>query len=57
VLQDVDRKEQQGDRGRVGIGKGFLHRTNVMTKLEVQTTVELIRFVSNNPLVSTALTE
>lgn len=28
-----------------------VHRTNVMAKLDVQTTVELIRFVTNNPLV------
>lgn len=34
-----------------------VHRTNVMAKLDVQTTVELIRFVSSNPLVSSTLAE
>jgi DNA-binding NarL/FixJ family response regulator len=34
-----------------------VHRTNVMAKLDVQTTVELIRFVSGNPLVSSTLAE
>jgi DNA-binding NarL/FixJ family response regulator len=34
-----------------------VHRTNVMSKLDVQTTVELIRFVSSNPLVSSPLAE
>jgi DNA-binding NarL/FixJ family response regulator len=33
-----------------------VHRTNVMTKLDVQTTVELIRFVASNPLVGSVLT-
>lgn len=32
-----------------------VHRTNVMAKLDVQTTVELIRFVTGNPLVHTPL--
>jgi DNA-binding NarL/FixJ family response regulator len=34
-----------------------VHRTNAMAKLDVQTTVELIRFVASNPLVSSALAE
>ena len=29
-----------------------VHRTNIMTKLNVQNTVELIRFATNNPLIS-----
>jgi DNA-binding NarL/FixJ family response regulator len=31
-----------------------VHRTNVMAKLDVQTTVELIRFVECNPLIGSA---
>lgn len=34
-----------------------VHRTNIMTKLDVQTTVELIRFVSRNQLLTSSLTE
>jgi DNA-binding NarL/FixJ family response regulator len=34
-----------------------VHRTNVMAKLDVQTTVELIRFVSRHHLVDSSLTE
>jgi len=34
-----------------------VHRTNVMAKLDVQTTVELLRFVSSNPLVGSTLAE
>jgi len=29
-----------------------VHRTNIMTKLDVQNTVELIRFAANNPLIN-----
>lgn len=29
-----------------------VHRTNIMSKLDVQNTVELIRFATNNPLLS-----
>ena len=29
-----------------------VHRTNIMSKLDVQNTVELIRYATNNPLVS-----
>jgi DNA-binding NarL/FixJ family response regulator len=29
-----------------------VHRTNIMSKLNVQNTVELIRFATNNPLIS-----
>ncbi len=29
-----------------------VHRTNIMTKLDIPNTVELIRYASNNPLVS-----
>jgi DNA-binding CsgD family transcriptional regulator len=34
-----------------------VHRTNVMAKLDVQTTVELIRFVSRNHLLASSLAE
>jgi DNA-binding NarL/FixJ family response regulator len=34
-----------------------VHRTNLMTKLDVQTTVELIRFVSRNPVLTSSLSE
>lgn len=34
-----------------------VHRTNVMAKLDVQTTVELIRFVSRNHLFAASATE
>lgn len=34
-----------------------VHRTNIMTKLDVQTTVELIRFVSRNHLLTSSLAE
>jgi len=34
-----------------------VHRTNIMAKLDVQTTVELIRFVSRNQLLTSSLTE
>jgi DNA-binding NarL/FixJ family response regulator len=34
-----------------------VHRTNAMAKLDVQTTVELIRFVTSNPLLSSTLAE
>jgi DNA-binding NarL/FixJ family response regulator len=34
-----------------------VHRTNVMAKLDVQTTVELLHFVANNPLVGSPLTD
>jgi DNA-binding NarL/FixJ family response regulator len=34
-----------------------VHRTNIMTKLDVQTTVELIRFVSRNHLLTSLLAE
>ncbi len=34
-----------------------VHRTNLMAKLDVQTTVELLRFVSGNPLISSMLAE
>lgn len=34
-----------------------VHRTNVMAKLDVQTTVELIHYVARNPFVNSSLTE
>jgi len=34
-----------------------VHRTNAMAKLDVQTTVELIRFVASNPLIGTPLVD
>jgi DNA-binding NarL/FixJ family response regulator len=34
-----------------------VHRTNLMLKLNVQNTVELIRYASNNPLVSMPVTD
>jgi DNA-binding NarL/FixJ family response regulator len=34
-----------------------VHRTNVMAKLDVQTTVELLRFVEANPVLASPLTE
>jgi len=34
-----------------------VHRTNLMSKLDVQNTVELIRFAANNPLVVTPIPE
>lgn len=34
-----------------------VHRTNIMSKLNVQNTVELIRFATNNPLISLNVSE
>jgi DNA-binding CsgD family transcriptional regulator len=34
-----------------------VHRTNVMAKLDVQTTVELLRFVEANPVLAAPFTE
>jgi DNA-binding NarL/FixJ family response regulator len=34
-----------------------VHRTNLMTKLNVQNTVELIRFATNNPLIGLKISE
>jgi len=34
-----------------------VHRTNIMSKLNVQNTVELIRFATNNPLLSLNVSE
>jgi DNA-binding NarL/FixJ family response regulator len=34
-----------------------VHRTNLMIKLNIQNTVELIRYASNNPLVSMPVTD
>ncbi len=34
-----------------------VHRTNIMSKLNIQNTVELIRFATNNPLISLNVSE
>ena len=34
-----------------------VHRTNIMSKLNIQNTVELIRYVANNPLISLKVSE
>jgi DNA-binding NarL/FixJ family response regulator len=53
----VDGKSNKAIACELGISPKTVsvHRTNGMTKLDVQTTVELIRFVASNPLVSSTL--
>jgi DNA-binding NarL/FixJ family response regulator len=55
----VDGKSNKEIAAALGISSKTVsvHRTNVMTKLDVQTTVELIRYVSRNHLVVSALPE
>jgi DNA-binding NarL/FixJ family response regulator len=55
----VDGKSNKEIAATLGISPKTVsvHRTNAMAKLDVQTTVELIRFVASNPLVSSALAE
>jgi two-component system nitrate/nitrite response regulator NarL len=60
VLQlTVDGKSNKEIAIELGISPKTVsvHRTNVMAKLDVQTTVELIRFVARNPLVGSPLAE
>jgi DNA-binding NarL/FixJ family response regulator len=55
----VDGKSNKEIAAILGISSKTVsvHRTNVMTKFDVQTTVELIRFVSRNHLVASTLSE
>lgn len=55
----VDGKSNKEIAAALGISSKTVsvHRTNVMTKLDVQTTVELIRFVSRNHLFAASTTE
>ena len=50
----VDGKSNKEIASTLGISPKTVsvHRTNVMTKLEVQTTVELVRYVAGNPLLN-----
>jgi DNA-binding NarL/FixJ family response regulator len=55
----VDGKSNKEIAATLGISSKTVsvHRTNVMAKLDVQTTVELIRYVSRNHLVASTLAE
>jgi DNA-binding NarL/FixJ family response regulator len=55
----VDGKSNKEIAATLGISPKTVsvHRTNAMAKLDVQTTVELIRFVAINPLISSSLAE
>lgn len=55
----VDGKSNKEIAAALGISAKTVsvHRTNVMTKLDVQTTVELIRYVSRNHLATSSLAE
>jgi DNA-binding NarL/FixJ family response regulator len=55
----VDGKSNKEIAATLGISSKTVsvHRTNVMAKLDVQTTVELIRFVSRNHLFAISVTE
>ncbi|MGB8984249.1 MAG: response regulator transcription factor [Anaerolineales bacterium] len=55
----VDGKSNKEIASELGISPKTVsvHRTNGMAKLDVQTTVELVRFVASNPLSGSSLSE